>query len=121
MVRRTLDSAAWRCDQRHLIEVIDYCEENKLIDCHAENSNISNLRVILPEARRAMKENNCDRLESLFFHADKLTNAELRLWIGSAHREAVTALKQGNCILITLSQEQFQRIQRSTRIKFAFA
>ncbi len=115
------DNATWRSNQRSLLEIVQFCEKSGIIDCYAENTSISNLCVITREARLALQKKDASRLETLFFHAAKLTNAELRLWIGSAQREAITALDHDGCITITLNREQLGRIQRATRIKFAFA
>ncbi len=118
-VRRRDES--WLSQKRAMKAIVDFAEMWEIDPKYAEKICLSNWSVIIPTAKQLIKDGNRDRLMGLFRLAATRTNAELRLLVTRPEREAVLATVDQSGYHLDLTQEQFERVQRSTKANFIYA
>jgi hypothetical protein len=121
---KVLTSASWNSDQKHLLEVITVARRWKLDPASACKAGISNLRIILPSARKAIQMDNRTLLEQLFDWAAYMPTTQLRVEIGVTPREQIPFFQSQNPVPqyhVTLTADQFRRVKSSHRHRYTFA
>ena len=121
---KQLSAASWKSDQKSLQDIFLYADNKGLDPSQVVGTDITKLRTIIKEAKYAIAQDNPDRLNELFMFAATLPVVNLRLEIGTTHPEVLLIQETTFCghkrYILSLSQEEFERIEKSTRLFFEF-
>lgn len=104
--------------------IIDAAEKLGIDPANALSASISNLRTIIKPAKDAISVDAIDDIRKLFELAGDLNNRELRDRLGGNEREIViyrrVKTQENITYEISLSEDQFNTIQASTKYKITF-
>ena len=118
------ESPTGKSNYKRLNQVIDWAEAMDIDPQYAERSNLSNLREIIGEAKRAIKKSNKNRVSELFRWASKLTTTELRIKLRGGQREEIKVVKifdgKEKRYILNVSEEQLKRIEKSMVLFYSF-
>ncbi len=121
---KDLKSKTWLSDQKNLLLIFSWAEAEGIPPTDAGAASISNLRTIIRAAKKSKSSNDTVALSRLFKYAAELSTGELRLKIGKRQREIVVYKMSKTPVAIyiqlNLTQEQFHRVQESTKQYFLF-
>lgn len=122
---KQLPAPSWQSDQESLRDIFRFAERNGLNPEYALSAPISQLRTIIKEAKRAIFDEDLDRLQELFRLAATLSIVELRLVLGTTVPSEILVNKSGEGTSeeyqISLNKEQFLRFIQSLRLFFRFS
>jgi len=117
-------SSSWLSDRRHLHKIIDAAEEWHIKDGFKGLTCLSNLRAIVPRARRAVWGKDRAELERVLQWASSLSNKDLRIQIGTTMREEIAVHvktdSRKEVYVVRLTREQYGEIEKASRHKYAF-
>ena len=116
-----LDSSTWESNQKDLLQLFSDCQRLNVDPFFASLASLSNLRAALPQLKQAVREVDPERLRQLFSLAATLTNVELRLALEIPGREPVQIHPVDTGYVVRLTQEQFDQVQRATRLQYVFS
>jgi len=121
---KNLESISWTSDRAGLILLIEAAENHGIKAPALEDFYISRFREIVKDAKAAIAHGNLDQLHTYIDMAATLPVAELRIKLGKKDRTKIVVLeekaKEQNQYTITLTADQFDRIQKSTSAFFDF-
>lgn len=110
--------------RKHLMKIIDTAEEWDVDPSNAEAAKHSNLREIIPDARKAIDHGDKIRLEELFLWAAEFSNRELRLKVRDLNRDEILfeEISEGYATRYRMefTPEQFEKITRAMRLQLKF-
>lgn len=110
--------------RKHLLKIIDTAEEWDVDPSNAEAAKHSNLREIIPDARKAIDHGDKIRLEELFEWAAEFSNRDLRLKVRDLKRDEIIVeeFSEGYATRFRMefSPDQFNKIERAMRLQFEF-
>lgn len=122
---KQLPAPSWQSDKESLRDILRYAERNGLDPEYAFSAPISQLRTIIKEAKRAIFDQNPDRLQELFYLAATLSIVELRLALGTTVPSEIQVYRTGDETSeeyqISLSEEQLERFIQSLRLFYKFS
>jgi len=117
-------SPSWKSDLRSILQIINYANTNHLQDTGVNEIEITKLRTIVKEANIALYYHDLERLSTLFDWAKNMTIIELRQAVGSNRPKIIFVEKsqdlEGEFLLLKLTPDQFEKIEKSTRLIFKF-
>ena len=110
--------------RKHLNEIIDTAEKWKVDPSNAITANHSNLREIIPDARKAIDHGNKDRLEELFQMAKEENNRDLRIKVRDLKRDQIKveeiSEKYATRFRVEFTPEQFEKVKKAMKLQFIF-
>jgi hypothetical protein len=122
----TLDSnsPSWKSDKQSLVNIFTKAEELGLDPSDAEKAQISKLRVIIKEAKKASTNEDDERLAELFHMAATMPIIDLRHSLGLSKPEIIVVkkLEIGGKFknIVELRPDQLEKIKALTRQSFTF-
>jgi hypothetical protein len=124
VLRVRKDNPTWKSQTNSLFAIFHQAEEWDIDPGKVENASMSNLCEIIPEARKAIRRNNRERLKTLFGLASELPNRQLRLRLRGDDRQEIIVQRiirnHNNRFLIDLPEDQFNRIAKAMEQAFEF-
>lgn len=112
-------SPSWQSDKKSIIQIFHWCSTHNINTTDALNAPQSNLRVIIRNAKQAIENEDIQRLSELFSLAATMSNHDLRIALGSAKRDTIKAIPNGNGeFSLALSEKQLGELTRGMKLKF---
>jgi len=117
-------SASWRSDKASLIEIIDWARDKGISSTNVSKIQNTKLRTIIKEAKKAIIQDDTSRMSELFEWAKTMTIIDLRHMVNITNQEEIivfdTMAKGNHSYSLRLSEDQFERIKKSTRANFRY-
>ncbi len=121
---KKLQSISWTSDRAGMLLLIEVAEYNNIAAPLPHEFFISRFREILKDAKMAIAHGDLDQLRAYINMAATFPVADLRIKLGKKARMKIFVREEKgdeiNQYSITLTQDQFDRIRRSTAAFFDF-
>ena len=119
-----LSASSWKSDRESLLKIIDWAEEASLDPTGVASIDMTKLRTIIKEVKKAINWGQKDRVDELFSWAKELTVVDLRQRVGISIPEDIEVKSriEGDDvkIIVELTITQFERMKASTKPHFNF-
>ena len=118
-------SASWKSDKTSLLAIIEWADKQDIAPPIFEKFEISKLRSIIKEAKKAVVMHDRDKLTTLLQWVANLTTIELRHKLGIAEPETIEYSTESDeddivSYTITVRPDQFKRIASLTKSRFKY-
>ena len=115
---------SWKSDQTSIIEIIRYADRNDVDPTKVTEIDLCKFRTIIKEAKKAISNDDLERLLELFHLAMTLSLVELRLAVGMTKPPEIIVERKGSGeeakYYLTLLPKQMKRLQQSLRLFYKF-
>lgn len=124
VANKQLNGAPWKSDQKSLLEIFTLAEKMGIDPDDIAKSDLTKLRTIVKEARKAAEANDKERLTYLFQLTATQNIVDLRLIMATKELEPISVEEvEENGVpmyVIRVTKRQLERIQQSTKPFYRF-